>query len=233
MKAAIFGTGVVGQIHAEKLAGLGHEVMIGTRVVKETLARGGTDNFGRPSFGEWHKGFPGIKLGTFSEAAAFGELIVNATNGTGALEAMELAGKQNLSGKVILDISNPLDFSKGMPPSLFISNTDSLGEQIQKDYPEAHVVKTLNTMNAYVQVNPALLPEDHHAFIGGNDEKAKSKVKELLMAYGWKEKNILDLGDITSSRGVEMILPLWVRLWGTLNNPMFNFRVVTGTAPQM
>jgi predicted dinucleotide-binding enzyme len=232
-KIGVFGTGVVGQMHAEKLSSLGHEVMIGTRNVKDTLARSGADNFGRPSFAEWHKGFPEIKLGTYSEAAAFAELIVNATNGAGTLTAFEQAGRNNLAGKVILDISNPLDFSKGMPPSLFVCNTDSLAEQLQKNFPESKVVKTLSTMNAYVQVNPGLLPEDHHVFLSGNDEGAKTKVKELLRSYGWKEKNMIDLGDITSSRGVEMILPIWVRLWGTLKNPMFNFKIVIGTPPQM
>jgi len=232
MKVAVFGTAVVGQTHAERLLSLGHDVMIGTRNVKDTLARSGPDNFGRPSFGEWYKGFPKIKLGTYSEAAAFAELIVNATNGAGTLPALELAGKNNLAGKVILDISNPLDFSTGSL-SLFVCNTDSLGEQIQKNYPEAKVVKTLNTMNAYVQVNPALLPEDHSVFIGGNDEEAKTKIKELLRSYGWKEKNMIDLGDITSSRGAEMILPIWVRLWSTQKNPMFNFKIVTGTPPQI
>jgi 8-hydroxy-5-deazaflavin:NADPH oxidoreductase len=232
MKIAVFGTAVVGQTHAEKLSSLGHDVMIGTRNVKDTLARSGPDNFGRPSFGEWHKGFPKIKLGTYSEAAAFAELIVNATNGSATLSAFEQAGKKNLAGKVILDISNPLDFSKGYF-SLFVCNTDSLGEQIQKNFPETKVVKTLNTMNAYVQVNPALLPEDHTVFLGGNDDGAKTKVKELLRSYGWKEKNMIDLGGITTSRGAEMILPIWVQLWSTLKNPMFNFKIVTGTPPQM
>src|ERR1700752_1637951 len=163
MNVAVFGTAVVGKTHAEKLSSLGHDVMIGTRNVKDTLARSTPDNFGRPSFAEWHNEFPKIKLGTYSEAAAFSELIVNATNGSGTLPALELAGKNNLAGKVILDISNPLDFSKGYL-SLFVCNDDSLGEQIHKNFPEAKVVKTLNTMNAYVQVNPALLPEDHNVF---------------------------------------------------------------------
>ncbi|HEY4481867.1 MAG TPA: NAD(P)-binding domain-containing protein, partial [Candidatus Brocadiaceae bacterium] len=178
MKIAVFGTGVVGQMIAEKLVELGHEVMIGTRNVQNTLARSGPDNFGRPPFSEWHKRFSNIKLGTYTEAAAFGEFIVNATNGTGTLPALEQAGKRNLANKVMLDISNPLDFSKGMPPTLFICNTDSLAEQIQRNYPETRVVKSLNTMNAFVMVNPGILPEDHHVFLSGNDDQAKARVKE-------------------------------------------------------
>lgn len=232
MKIAVLGTGVVGQIISEKLTALGHEVMIGTRDVGSTLSRASKDNFGRPSFREWQKQFSSVKLGTFAEAAAFGEFIVNATNGIGTLPALEAAGSKNLAGKVLLDISNPLDFSKGMPPTLFISNTDSLGEQIQKNYPEARVVKSLNTMTVFVMVNPGLLPEDHNVFLSGNDNEAKAKVKEVLRSFGWKDKDMIDMGDISSSRGVEQMLPIWLRLWGALQNPLFNFKIVTAT-PKM
>jgi 8-hydroxy-5-deazaflavin:NADPH oxidoreductase len=228
MKIGILGTGVVGQTIAEKLSQLGHSVMMGTRDKQITLAKTGKDNFGRPAFGEWIKINSKIQFGTFSEAAEFGELIVNATNGLGTLPALEAAGKKNLSGKVIIDISNPLDFSKGMPPSLFISNTDSLGEQIQRTYPDLKVVKALNTMNAYIMANPGLLPDDHNVFLNGNDANAKNEVKKLLVSFGWKEKNIIDMGDITTARGTEQILPIWVRLWGTLKTPMFNFKIVVG-----
>ncbi|MBC8173147.1 MAG: NAD(P)-binding domain-containing protein, partial [Chitinophagales bacterium] len=200
MNIAVLGTGVVGQTIAEKLTLLGHDVMLGTRNVSDALARTEPDNFGRPPLQAWSKEHADIKLGTYEEASAFGELIVNATNGAGTLEALEQAGKNNLSGKVLVDISNPLDFSKGMPPSLLVCNTDSLGEQIQRAFPEARVVKTLHTMNAYIMVNPDLLPEDHTVFVCGNDADAKNKTKELLKSFGWKEKNILDIGDITNAR---------------------------------
>jgi predicted dinucleotide-binding enzyme len=232
MKIAVLGTGVVGQIISEKLASLGHEVIIGTRDVKNTLERVAKDNFGRPSFKEWHEQHPDVKLGTYADAAGLGEFIVNATNGTGTLPALEEAGKNNLAGKVLLDISNPLDFSKGMPPSLFVCNTDSLAEQIQRNYPDSNVVKGLNTMNAFVMVNPGLLPEDHNVFICGDDAAAKTKVKELLQSFGWKDKDIIDMGDITAARGIEQLLPIWVRLWGTLKNPLFNFKIVVST-PKM
>lgn len=233
MKIAVLGSGAVGQIISEKLAGLGHDIFIGTRNPKETMARTGKDSFGRPPFNEWHAKNSKIMVGTFAEAAAFGALLVNATNGAGSLAALEQAGKENLDNKVMLDISNPLDFSKGMPPSLLICNTDSLGEQIQRTYPELKVVKGLNTMNAYIMVNPALVPGDHNVFLNGNDSEAKLKVKDLLTSFGWKEKNIIDMGDISTARGTEQILPIWVRLWGVLQNPMFNFHIVIGPAPKM
>lgn len=226
------GTGVVGQTIAGKLEELGHDVTVGTRDVEGALARAGNDSFGRPPFAAWHAQHSKIHLSEYAEAAASGEFIINATNGTGTLSALSQAGKDNLGEKVLLDISNPLDFSKGMPPSLFVCNTDSLAEQIQREYPELKVVKGLNTMNALVMVNPALLPEDHHTFVSGNDSEAKIRVKELLKAFGWKERNIIDMGDITSARGLEQILPLWVRLFGALKTPMFNFKIVTAEPPK-
>jgi 8-hydroxy-5-deazaflavin:NADPH oxidoreductase len=227
MKIAVFGTAVVGQVHAERLSQLKHEVMLGTRNVTETLARNVPDNFQRPGFADWHKNNPEVKIGTYAEAAAFSNIIINGTNGSGTLQAFKLAGEQNISGKVILDISNPLDFSKGFPPSLFVCNTDSLGEQLQREFPSAHVVKSLNTMNVFVQVNPASVPGDHTVFVNGNNFEAKERVREVLRIYGWKDKNMIDVGDITASRGTEQILPLWVRLWSATKNPMFNFHIAT------
>lgn len=233
MKIAVFGTGVVGQTIAEKLSQIGHEVMIGTRNVAESLERKERDFLGRPPFGEWHSQHANILPGTYREAATFGETIINATNGSGALNAVELAGKENLAGKVLLDISNPLDFSKGMPPSLLVCNTDSLGEQIQRALPETKVVKGLNTMNAWVMVNPSLVPGDHNVFLSGNDADAKSKVTDLLQSFGWKKENVLDVGDITTARGTEQLVALWVRILGAIKNPIFNFHVVVGPPPQM
>ena len=227
-KIGIMGSGVVAQIVAEKLTSLGHEVMVGTRNVADTLARNEKDNFGRPGFKDWHAQNPGIRVGTFTDAAAFGELLVNATSGGGALPALELASNGNLSGKTMLDISNPLDFSRGFPPSLSVCNTDSLGEQIQKTYPDLKVVKSLNTMNAYIMVNPFLVPGDHTVFVSGNDADAKGEVKSLLQSIGWPERNIIDMGDITTARGTEMLLPIWVRLYGAFKHGMFNFHIAKG-----
>jgi len=228
MKIGILGTGVVGQTIAEKLVQLGHQVMIGTRDIKATLAKTGKDNFGRPSVNEWLKINTKIQLGTLSEAASFGEFIVNATSGTGSIDALKMAGDNNLANKVLLDISNPLDFSKGMPPTLTVCNTDSLAEQIQRTFPKTKVVKSLNTLTAMLMVNPGLLAESTNIFLNGNDSNAKSEVKKLLTTFGWNEKDIIDMGDITTARGTEQILPIWVRLWGTLQTPMFNFKIVIG-----
>ncbi len=227
-KIAVFGTGVVAQTISEKLASLGHDVMIGTRNVQETLSRENKDGYGRPGFKEWQDAHPAIRLGTFADAAAHGSLLINATNGFGTMPALELAGKDNLSGKTMLDIANPLDFSKGFPPSLSVCNTGSLAEQIQNKYPDLKVVKSLNTMNAYIMVNPALVPGDHNVFMNGNDAGAKAEVKDILNSFGWQDHNIIDMGDITTARGTEMILPLWVRLYGTFKHGVFNFHVVRG-----
>ena len=233
MKIAVLGTGMVGQTIAEKLAALEHDVTMGTRDVKKALATTGKDMFGRPAFGEWYSGHANIKIATFADAAAFGEFIINATNGMGSLNALEQAGKENMKNKILLDVSNPLDFSKGMPPSLSVSNTDSLGEQIQRTFPKTKVVKSLQTMNAYLMVNPSLVPGDHTVFLGGNDTEAKLKIRGLLITFGWKDENILDLGDITTARGTEQMLPIWVRIMTTLQHPFFNFRIVVGQPPQV
>jgi 8-hydroxy-5-deazaflavin:NADPH oxidoreductase len=228
MNIGILGTGVVGQTIAEKLVQLGHDVMMGTRDRKATLAKTGKDNFGRPSFSEWLKNNYKVQFGTYSEAASFGEFIVNATSGMGSIEALKMAGENNLANKILLDISNPLDFSKGMPPTLSVCNTDSLAEQIQRTFPKSKVVKGLNTLTSMLMVNPSLLSESTNIFLNGNDSNAKSEVKKLLKTFGWNENDIIDMGDITTARGTEQILPIWVRLWGTLQTPMFNFKIVVG-----
>lgn len=229
MKTAVFGTGIVGQVIANRLASLGHEVAIGTRDVNNTLARTEKDAYGNPPFGEWYKqNKNSVRLGTYSEAASSAEIIFNCTMGQGSVDALKQAGK--LKGKILVDISNPLDFSRGMPPFLSPGNTDSLGELIQRTFPDVKVVKTLNTMNCFLMVNPDALPGDHNVFVSGNDDSAKTQVKEILKSFGWKESNILDLGDITTARGTEQLLPIWIRLYTTLQNPMFNFKIVIGKA---
>lgn len=224
MKVAVLGTGMVGRAHAERLVELGHDVVIGTGDVEKTLSRTEPDAMGNPSFKVWHQENQAVKLLTFSEAASFGELVLEALKGESALSVVSGVAKE-VSGKVLIDIANPLDFSKGMPPILSISNTDSLGEQIQAALPDTHVVKTFNTMTAPVQVNPASVAGgDHHIFLSGNDQSAKDTVKKLLQEYGWKQ--IIDLGDISTARGTEMMMPMWLRLWGTLQTPMFNYKIM-------
>jgi 8-hydroxy-5-deazaflavin:NADPH oxidoreductase len=225
MRIGVLGTGIVGRSHAARLVDLGHEVVMGTRDVSRSLSVNTVDYMGNPPLREWLDRNPQVRLTPFSEAAKHGEIVINAINGMHALEGLHLAGNENLDGKVIIDITNPLDFSRGMPPSLFISNTDSLGEQIQRSFPSARIVKTLNTMSAPLQVNPRLLMDgDHHTFISGNDPEAKRVVVQLLEDYGWR--NVIDIGDIASARGPEMVLPIWTRLLGVLKTPMFNFKLV-------
>jgi predicted dinucleotide-binding enzyme len=215
---------MVGRTIAGAFAGLGHDVVIGTRDPQATLARTEPDMMGTPPFAQWHAANTGVGLAPFADAVSGAELVVNATNGGGSLAALSAAGTENLDGKVIMDISNPLDFSQGMPPSLNPVNTDSLGEQIQRSFPEAKVVKTLNTMNASVMVDPARVAGgDHSVFVSGNDADAKATVTDILKGFG--HRDVIDLGDITSARGAEMLLPIWLRLWGALGTGDFNFKI--------
>ena len=215
VRIGILGTGVVGQTLGGKLVELGHEVKLGSRTsANEKAAKWVGQHGSRAS------------QGTFAEAASFGEMVFNCTSGMVSLEALRSAGSANLAGKVLVDVANPLDFSHGMPPTLSVSNSDSLAEQIQRAFPDAKVVKALNTMNAGVMVNPSSVPGDHDVFICGNDAGAKSQVSDLLRSFGWR--TIVDLGDITGARGAEMLLPIWLRLMGTFKTATFNFHVARG-----
>jgi predicted dinucleotide-binding enzyme len=215
MRIAVLGTGMVGQAIATKLAALGHDVRMGAREATNEKAAAWARAAG-----------PKGSHGTFADAAAFGGLVFNCTNGAASLDALRAAGAANLKGKVLVDVANPLDFSKGMPPSLFTGNTDSLGEQIQRAFPEAKVVKTLNTVNCQVMVDPARVGGgDHHAFLSGNDPEAKATVTALLRdGFGWR--HLVDLGDLSTARGTETYVALWVRLWGALGTADFNVKIV-------
>jgi 8-hydroxy-5-deazaflavin:NADPH oxidoreductase len=224
MNIGILGTGMVGQVVGAALAAKGHTVMIGTRDVAKSLASSDPSPMGMPAFGVWHKDHQDIKVGTFADAAKFGELLINATSGLASLDALKAAGEANLGSKILIDIANELDFSKGMPPRALANTDRSLGEDIQAAFPNLKVVKTFNTMNAFVMVNPALVKGgDSTVFINGNDAEAKAQVTEILKGFGWQD--IMDLGDITASRAVEMILPLWLKAWGAIGNTPFNFKV--------
>ena len=224
MNIGVLGTGTVGRVVGARLAELGHDVTTGTRDVAASLARTDPDRITEETFAEWHERNPRIALGTFAEAAVAGELLVNATNGAGSLDALRTAGEDNLQGKVLIDIANPLDPSSGMPPALFVSNEDSLGEQIQRSFPDLRVVKTLNTMNAFVMVDPSHLAGGAHTvFMSGDDASAKELVAQILRGFGWRD--ILDLGGIATARGPEMYLALWLRMWGVLGTGNFNISV--------
>jgi 8-hydroxy-5-deazaflavin:NADPH oxidoreductase len=229
MKVAILGTGSVGQTWANKLISLGHTVTIGTRNVANTLAKTEKDRYGSPTVAEFIQTNTSVQLKNYSEAVAGADIVVNATKGEGSIAALKVAGSA-LDGKIIIDIANPLDFSGGQGyPSLLpaLSNTNSLGEEIQKTFPTTKVVKTLNTMWAGLMVNPAMTAGgDHTNFICGNDADAKATTKELIKAFGWTDANILDLGDITNARGTEAVLPIWLRIWGATQNGAFNLKVV-------
>jgi 8-hydroxy-5-deazaflavin:NADPH oxidoreductase len=213
MRIGILGTGIVGKTVGVKLVKLGHEVRMGSRSAGGETARG------------WVKTAGGRSTeGTFADAATHAELVFNCTPGAVSLDALKAAGARNLEGKTLVDVSNPLDFSKGMPPTLSVCNTDSIGEQIQRAFPTAKVVKSLNTVTVGVMVDPALIPGVHTMFVSGNDAKAKAQVIDLLKTgFGWKE--VMDLGDITGARAQEMILPLWLRLYTKLKTPNVNIHV--------
>jgi predicted dinucleotide-binding enzyme len=225
MRYAVLGTGIVGRTIADKLASLGHEVVIGTRDPKATLARTEPDAMGTPPFSQWQAAHEQVRLETFADSSASAEVVVNTTAGAGSLQALDAAGAANLEGKVLIDIANPLDFSAGMPPSLDPVNTDSLGEQIQRTLPDVKVVKTLNTMNCQIMVDPGRVPGEHTVFVSGDDTGAKKQVTELLVSFGWPERSVIDLGDISTARGTEMLLPIWLRLWGALGHADFNFHI--------
>lgn len=217
MKIAVLGTGTVGATIGSKLIELGHEVMMGSRTRDNEKAKAWIDQHPK-----------GAQAGTFKDAAAYGEIIFNCTSGKNTIEALTLAGADQLNGKIIIDLTNPLDFSNGMPPSLTIVNTYSLAETIQDAFPLAKVVKTLNTMWCGLMVNPNMLAGgDHQVFMSGNDASAKAVVKAMLMSFGWKENHILDLGDISTARGTEMYLPLWLRIYGAIGKGAFNIKIIS------
>lgn len=212
MKIGVLGTGTVGETIAGALVAKGHEVKMGSREASKS--------------GEWaKKAGKGASGGTFADAAAFGELVFNCTGGEVALKALEAAGAKNLDGKTLIDVANPLDASKGFPPTVTNGPGDSLAERIQKAFPKAKVVKTLNTVNTSVMIAPQKLANGEHAmFLCGNDAGAKKQAQGILESFGWK--HIHDLGDLSAARGMEAYLGLWLRLMGVLKTPTFNVQIV-------
>jgi hypothetical protein len=214
MKIGVLGTGSVGTTLATKFASLGHEVKMGARDAKNEKAAAWAGSAGAKA-----------SHGTFADAAAFGEIVFNCTAGASSLDALSAAGAENLRGKILVDVANPLDFSRGMPPFLFTGSNDSLGERIQKAFPDARVVKALNTVNANVMVDPGRVPGVSDAFVCGNDADAKAEMTRILKEWlGWPV--VVDLGDITAARGTESYLLLWLRLWGAFQTPHLNIHVV-------
>ncbi|MBW5481523.1 NADPH-dependent F420 reductase [Streptomyces bambusae] len=231
MRYAVLGTGIVGRTLAAKLDSLGHDVVIGTRDPAATLARTETTPTGVGPYAAWQEEHPRVRLSTFAEAAAHADCLVNATSGKASIDALTAADAAHLDGKVLLDVANPLDFSRGFPPGLDPVDSDSLGEQIQRAFPGLRVVKTLNTMNCLVMVDPGRVAGEHHVFLSGDDAEAKKTARELLHSFGWPESGVLDLGGIETARGTEMLLPIWLRLMGALGHTDFNFHIQGAGGP--
>jgi 8-hydroxy-5-deazaflavin:NADPH oxidoreductase len=213
MKYGILGTGMVGQTLATKLVEMGHDLMMGSRSAGNEKALAWQKTAGSRA-----------KVGTFRDTAKFGETLIAATEGETSLDALRSTDSKDLEGKTLIDVSNPLDFSKGMPPTLSTVNTDSLGEKIQREFPQLKVVKALNTCNCKVMVDPSRVPGEHDLFICGNDAAAKEQVRNLVREWGWK--TIYDLGDITNARATEQLMPLWIRLFVQFGNADFDWRIV-------
>lgn len=212
-RISILGTGIVGTTIGSKLIELGYEVMIGSRSEDNSPAIAWANSQGEKA-----------KHGTFAMSASFGEIVFNCTKGDKSLQALQLAGHENLQGKILVDLANALDFSHGMPPTLLIPNTDSLGERIQRQFPDVKVVKALNTINCKIMVNPNSLRDQGTIFIAGNDINSKAEISELLRSFGWN--NILDLGSIQSARSIEQLLPIWGSVMNALGTSAFNFKIV-------
>lgn len=210
MKIGVLGTGPAGNAIGGKLVELGHDVMMGARAADNPKALAFVERTGG-------------RAGTFRDAAAHGEIVFNCLRGDVSLDVLTAVSGE-LEGKILADLSNPLDFSKGAPPTLAINNTDSLGEVLQRGLPQTKVVKTLNTVNNAIMVNPGMIRGQHAVFVSGDDAQAKGRIKDLLRAFGWQQ--ILDLGGIESARGPEQYLPLWLRLWSNLGHADFNVAVV-------
>ncbi len=213
MRFGILGTGMVGQTLGTKLVSMGHEVMMGSRSANNEKTKTWQQSAGAKA-----------ETGTFHEAAEFAEILIACTEGETSLDALRTTNGRDLDGKILVDVSNPLDFSKGMPPTLTIVNDDSLGEKIQREFSQLRVVKALNTCNCLVMVDPSHVPGDHDLFVCGNDGKAKEQVKSLLKDFGWK--SIYDLGDITNARATEQLMPLWIRLFVQFKTADFNYKIV-------
>lgn len=218
MKIGILGTGMVGEAIGSALISKGHHVMMGSRKAGNEKGK------------EWaKKAGKQASEGSFGDAAAFGDVIFLALNGEYAMAAIESADADSFNNKIVIDITNPLNFTKGMPPSILEEYREvSLGEKIQEKIPHAYVVKALNTINYKLMVDARIVNSgSHNLFICGNDVNAKNQAKHFLVDnFHWKPESLIDLGDIKAARCTEAIVPFWVLVWQSLGTPLFNFKVV-------
>ncbi|HEV2375469.1 MAG TPA: NAD(P)-binding domain-containing protein [Streptosporangiaceae bacterium] len=219
MLTAVLGTGLAGRTLASRLAGGGHEVVMGTRNIASSMAR--------PEMASWLAGQPHVELAPFAEATRAADMVVNVTSGAASLEVLGSAGPDALAGKVLIDAANPLHSRPDGPAVLDPVSSDSLAEQVQRAFPQARVVKALNMMSCKIMIDPDRIPGQHTAFICGNDAAAKQAVTALLISFGWPANAVLDLGDITAARGMEMLWPLWLRVAQTLGHSDFNFHITS------
>ena len=226
MKIAVLGTGMVGRALAGRLSELGHDVAVGTRDVTATLARTDGDTGGTVSYTVWQEQHPSVQLLSFPDAGRFADVIVNAVHGAQALSALDAVGADALAGKILLDLAIPLDMPAGFPPTLTTANDDSLGEQIQRAFPDTRVVKSLHTVYFEVMIDPSRLPGEHSIFVAGNDAEAKDTVTGLLQQFGWPTGSIIDLGHITTARATEMYSRMFFALYGKFGSFDFNINVV-------
>jgi 8-hydroxy-5-deazaflavin:NADPH oxidoreductase len=205
MRVGVLGSGVVGQTLGRGFVELGHEVKLGSRTPE------------KGELAEWAKGRGrNASIGTFADTARHGELLVLCCLGEAANEVIDLAGPSHFDGKVVIDATNPLDFSRGMPPTIFVGLSDSLGERIQKKLPQSRVVKCFNIVPNSLMIRPELGGTTPTMMIAGNDDGAKSQVTEILREFGWTET--VDIGGIDGARWLEALVPLWVRAAAKVGN---------------
>jgi predicted dinucleotide-binding enzyme len=218
VRYGVLGTGDVGRTLAGKLVELGHDVVIGSRTKDNEKALGWAAGAG-----------PRAGAGTFKDAAAFGEAVVNGVTGTAALAALRSVGAEHLAGKLLIDVCNPLSFEEGR---LRVSpvESDSVGAQIQRAFPDARVVKALNTVNCRVMVDPGRVPGGHQLFICGDDADAKARTVALLGDFGWPADRVFDLGGIEAARCTEMLMPLWITLMQNFGHADFNYEIRRGSS---
>jgi predicted dinucleotide-binding enzyme len=219
MKIGILGAGPVAQTIGTALVQNGHTVFLGSRSSPNEKVAAWLHQCGGRG-----------KSGSFQEAATFGELLFVCLNGGVAVDVINQTGAESFREKVVIDVTNPLDFSRGMPPTLLppYNNQYSLGEHIQATLPDAFVVKALNTVTARLMVNALLVNDgNHNLFICGNNAEAKNTVKHLLAEnFYWKPENIMDMGSIESARLTEAIIPFWVGVMQVMGTSLFNYQIV-------
>ena len=214
MKYAVLGTGTVGHTLASKLVQLGHQVGMGAREPGNEKALAWAEGHGARA-----------RSGSFADMSTGADRVIVATAGGAIVEVAAAMGDESVAGKLVIDVSNPLDFSRGMPPSLVpgLSNTTSAAEVLQAKLPSARVVKTLNTMNHLLMVDPSRVPGPHDVFLCGDDEHAKTETREMLAEFGWTDP--VDLGGLSAARGLEGLMPFWLSMWGAVGSPDFNYHI--------